>query len=167
MEHIPLKEDAGCRQPVFSPAVVCASCLYAGYLPLIPGTFASLAVLIWFLAFNPGPAALGIVALAATAMGFLCAGRAEKTLGKKDPRVIVIDEIAGMSLSLLFIPHHLWFALAAFFAFRVLDTVKPYPAARLQDLHGSVGIMLDDIVAAGYTVIVMQTVLRVLLRLPV
>jgi len=149
-----------------SVCLACATFFYIGYLPFIPGTFASLAVLAWFLAFKPSPAAVAAAAALSMALGFACAGKAEKILGDKDAKVIVIDEIAGMSLSLLFIPHHPWFALAAFLTFRVLDTVKPYPVSGLQDLHGAIGIMLDDIVAACYSILVLQVTLRVLLKIP-
>lgn len=133
---------------------------YIGYLPLIPGTFASLAGLgVYYLVKNNTlsfAAVTGIMLL----LGFLTAGRTERLLNKKDPRVIVIDEVAGMLLSLLFLPYDIKLVILAFFLFRLLDTLKPYPAGCLQDLKGSAGIMSDDIIAGCYTNIILQVVVR-------
>ena len=100
------------------------------------------------------------MALGVTVLGFLISGRAEKLFGRKDPSCIVIDEVSGMLLSLLFIPHDLKYIIAAFFLFRIFDTLKPFPAGRLQSLKGSTGIMIDDIIAAFYTNILLQILLR-------
>jgi phosphatidylglycerophosphatase A len=126
----------------------------------VPGTFGSLAGLgVYYLAKDRI-----IIYLAATScliiLGFLVSGRAERIFNKKDYRGIVIDEVCGMLLSLLFIPYELKFVIIAFFIFRLMDTVKPYPAGRLQDLKGSLGVMGDDIVAGIYTNIILQVVIR-------
>ena len=94
------------------------------------------------------------------ALGFLFSGKAEKIFNKKDCRYIVIDEVAGIFISLLFVPYSLKVALIGFFLFRIFDALKPFPAAKLQDLTGSAGIMLDDVIAGIYTNIVLQVVLR-------
>ncbi len=70
-----------------------------------------------------------------------------------------------MLLSLLFIPYDLKLVIIAFFLFRILDTLKPYPAGRVQNIQGSIGIMGDDIIAALYTNIILQLVSRGLLKL--
>ncbi len=121
-----------------------------GYIPRIPGTAASLAAVLVFLFVRDERAVL-FIALVSTLLGFAAAGRAEKIFNKKDDQRIVIDEFAGMMLSLLFIPFDLKFIIPAFILFRVMDILKPFPAHRLQSLDGSLGIMLDDIVVALYT----------------
>ncbi|MFA5361840.1 MAG: phosphatidylglycerophosphatase A [Candidatus Omnitrophota bacterium] len=121
-----------------------------GYVPRIPGTAASLAAVLVFL-FVRDDRAVAIIALVSTVLGFAVAGKAEKLFQKKDAQCIVIDEFAGMMVSLLFIPAELKFVIPAFVLFRVMDILKPFPAYRLQSLKGSFGIMLDDIVAAVYT----------------
>jgi len=134
---------------------------YIGYLPFAPGTFASIAALSFFFAVKGNDAVYLSLAAGLTLLGFLVSGRAEKGFGRKDPPCIVIDEVSGMLLSLLFIPYDVRLVIAAFILFRVLDIFKPYPARRVQDLPGSIGIMGDDIIAALYTNIIVQVFLRV------
>lgn len=130
---------------------------YIGYLPLIPGTFGSMAGLLIFFLVKGN---LFIYTCAFIALGFLTSGRAEEAFGYKDASCIVIDEVAGMLLSLLFLPYNLKTIIIAFCLFRILDSIKPYPANKLQSLKGSLGIMSDDIVAGLYTNIILQVVLR-------
>lgn len=87
-------------------------------------------------------------------------GKAERIFNKKDARCIVIDEVGGIFLSLIFVPYAIKLALLAFVVFRILDALKPYPAGYLQNLRGSLGIMGDDIIAGIYTNIILQVVLR-------
>ncbi len=97
-------------------------------------------------AFGVGTAiAAGVVTIAGTWI----ADRAERTLGH-DAHPIVIDEVAGMLLSLLWLPHTLQAAALAFLFFRVFDIVKPEPANAAQRLRGGFGIMADDLVAGVY-----------------
>jgi phosphatidylglycerophosphatase A len=131
-----------------------------GYLPVMPGTFGSLAGLAVFLLVR-GDVRWLAPALAVTLFaGFLLTGRAERLFGKKDSSHIVLDEVAGMLLSLLFIPPDLALALIGFLMFRIFDTLKPFPAGRLQYLKGSAGIMLDDVIAGLYANLVMQFIIR-------
>ncbi len=84
----------------------------------------------------------------------------EELLKKKDPGCIVIDEVMGMLIALSFLPAEPKIIVLAFFIFRILDTLKPFPAGRLQNLHGAIGIMGDDLVAGAYTNIVLQLILN-------
>lgn len=81
----------------------------------------------------------------------------EAAVGDKDPGVIVIDEVAGMTLSVLVFPLPLTVPvlLAGFVLFRVFDVVKPFPANRLQAVPGGVGVMIDDLVAGLYALVVL------------
>ena len=81
----------------------------------------------------------------------------EKDKGK-DPEIVVADEFVGQWISLLFLPRLLWVFVAAFFIFRILDIIKPYPAANLEEIKGGKGIMLDDIIAGIYTNIALQLI---------
>lgn len=133
---------------------------YLGYLPLIPGTFGSLAGLfLYYLLKGNLFFYLGVTGIILF-FGFLLCGRAEEYFRKKDPRYIVIDEVAGMLISLLFLPVDIKIAAIAFFLFRLLDTLKPYPASIFQKAKGSIGIMGDDIVCALYTNLILQVVFR-------
>jgi phosphatidylglycerophosphatase A len=134
---------------------------YAGYMPLVPGTFGSLVgVALYFIVKDSLLAMLGAVA-AVTLAGFWSAGRMEKLLGgKKDPSCVVIDEVCGMLITMLFVPYDIRFVVLGFFLFRLLDTIKPFPANGLQKLRGSAGVMIDDIVAGMYANLVLQVVWR-------
>jgi phosphatidylglycerophosphatase A len=83
------------------------------------------------------------------------AGVCERLLGKKDPGQVVIDEIASIPFALwplLSHPHPPgWIWVAAFVLFRVFDIAKPFPIKQLQCIHGGLGILVDDIVAALFT----------------
>ena len=134
----------------------------AGHLPLVPGTFGSIAgVAVYFLVKDNPALFIGAISLFLF-LGFWLSGYTEKIYGRKDPQVVVIDEVAGMLLSLLFVPFSPWAVIIGFVLFRILDTLKPYPAGKLQQLHGSVGIMTDDIVAGIYANFILQIVFRLL-----
>ena len=82
---------------------------------------------------------------------------AEEHFGRQDPGQVVIDEVAGMMLTVLLNPltGPVW-VLLAFLLFRAADIVKPYPANRLERLHGGVGVMADDAMAAIYANLALQ-----------
>lgn len=133
---------------------------YVGYLPLIPGTFASIVGVILFYFIKDNILVYTIFVLVLIILGFLTSGKAEKIFNKKDARCIVIDEVSGVLLSLIFIPYNIKLVIIAFFIFRILDALKPYPAGVFQNLKGSLGIMVDDIIAGLYTNLILQIVLR-------
>lgn len=136
---------------------------FLGHLPLIPGTFASLAGVSLFLVFSSNPFVYFLLSFSLCLAGFLTCTRAEAIFKKKDPPCIVIDEVSGMLFSLMsvfFLKPGIIGLWMAFFLFRLLDTMKPYPANKIQHLHGSLGIMGDDLIAALYTNIILQVVLR-------
>lgn len=133
---------------------------YVGYLPFIPGTFASIVGVGLFYLIKDKFVAYLVSTLTLVILGFLVAGKAEKIFGKKDAPCIVIDEISGVLLSLMFIPYDIRLVIVALIIFRLFDALKPYPIDSLQGLRGSLGIMCDDIVAAFYTNIILQVVLR-------
>lgn len=137
-----------------------SSFFYVGYLPLIPGTFGSLAGLFIFYLLRNNQAYFILCAFIVTVIGFISCGKAEEVFKKKDSRNIVIDEVSGMMLSLILLPAELKVSILAFFLFRLLDTLKPYPADRIQDMKGSLGVMGDDIVAGVYTNIILQAALK-------
>ncbi|MCX5705664.1 MAG: phosphatidylglycerophosphatase A [Candidatus Omnitrophica bacterium] len=137
-----------------------SSFFFVGYLPLVPGTFGSLAGLAIFFFVKGSAFDLVFVTFIVTVLGFLASQEAEKVFNKKDDRRIVIDEVSGMLISLLFLPPDPAIIFFAFLIFRALDTLKPYPANGLQRLKGGLGVMSDDIVAGIYTNITLQMVVR-------
>ena len=106
----------------------------------------------------------GLVAffVVVTLVGTWAAHVAEAAVGGKDPGAIVIDEVAGMTLSVLTLPLTVPVLLAGFVLFRVFDIVKPYPAGRLQALTGGVGVMIDDLIAGLYALLVLIALRAVL-----
>ena len=137
-------------------AFVVASVFGAGYSPVAPGTAGSLvtAVAIWLLPFNPMRMAitLGVVIL----VGLWAGSRVERVLGRKDPGLIVIDEVAGMFCSMLLLPRTIPVLATAFLLFRLFDVWKPFPARESQALTGGMGVMVDDLIAGLYTLVLVK-----------
>ena len=133
-------------------AVFIATVGYCGYFPIAPGTVGSAAGLVVYLLVRWSQSSLVEVGLIA---GLFVAGTwagttAERYFGGIDPGPIVLDEVVGMLITLAFIPVGLSGALAGFFIFRLFDVIKPFPARRLESLHGGLGVMADDAMAAIY-----------------
>ena len=134
-------------------AVFIASFGYVGFFPIAPGTAGSLAALLLF-AFvrwvGLSVFELGMI-VAVFAIGVWAASGTEVALGRKDPGVVVIDEVLGMLITLALLPLSIPGIIVGFLLFRLFDVVKPYPAAQLEHLHGGLGIMADDAVAGIYS----------------
>jgi len=81
---------------------------------------------------------------------------AERELAGTDPGQVVLDEVVGMLITLAFIRVNMTGALVGFFLFRLLDVVKPWPSRRFESLHGGMGIMADDAMAAIYGNLLMR-----------
>ena len=147
-------------------ALALATC-GVGYLPLMPGTFGSLVGVAIFLVL--ARVAGGSILAAATLVSilfFIFAGiwagtRTEELAGRKDPGKIVVDEVAGQLIALFPLAFAEWsikMVMVSFILFRFFDIVKPYPANRLQELKGGVGVMCDDLVAGAYAAIIVSIV---------
>ncbi|MCM8795891.1 MAG: phosphatidylglycerophosphatase A [Candidatus Omnitrophica bacterium] len=139
---------------------IISSFFFIGYLPFIPGTFGSLAGLFLYFVFKDNYLFYILLLFVLMVTGFSLTGKAEEILGRKDAPCIVIDEVIGMLLALIFIPYEIKLLIIDFVLFRILDALKPYPSGMLQNLKGSLGIMSDDIIAGLYTNIILQVVLR-------
>ena len=141
-------------------ALVVATGLGTGYAPVASGTFGSLPglALAWGLAAVGGEAALLAGAVVVAVAGVVAAGRAAEIFGEEDPGRVVVDEVAGQMVALLFVPKTLPLLAAGFFLFRALDVWKPWPARRLEDLPGGSGIMADDLAAGIYANLILQAV---------
>jgi phosphatidylglycerophosphatase A len=157
---------ADAAEPAATPrasavAALVATGLGAGYSPLAPGTAGSLVglALFWPLSRLAAGVQLGALAVLFLA-GVLSSSRVARNVGRKDPGLVVVDEIAGMWTTLLFVPFTLPVALVAFVAFRVMDVTKPWPARALEALPGGWGIMCDDLMAGVYANLLVQIALR-------
>jgi phosphatidylglycerophosphatase A len=133
-------------------AVFIATAAYCGYFPFAPGTVGSAAglmvyLLVWW---SHSPIVeIGLIVVL-FALGVWAGTQAEQYFGGIDPGPVVIDEVVGMLITLAFIPVGWSGALTGFLLFRVFDVFKPYPAGRFERLHGGLGVMADDAMAAVY-----------------
>lgn len=151
-----------------------------GYFPIAPGTVGSMVGVGLYLAiwgwlygileanatrgrlnllyiFTPQLAVMLLVIFFVTLAGIWAATRVERASQKKDPSIVVIDEVAGQMIALLSGPFwlHTWWSVAtAFILFRAFDIWKPYPIRRLEGLESGLGIMADDVLAGAYALIV-------------
>jgi phosphatidylglycerophosphatase A len=142
--------------PLWHPAVLLATAFGAGFLPVSPGSWTSLAALpaAWALVWLWGATGLAAAAGVAFAVGWWAAATIAKAGGAEDPGEIVIDEVAGQWLVLVAAPlDPLPYALA-FLLFRIFDIWKPWPVW-WADRHvkGGLGILLDDALAAVYATV--------------
>ena len=90
-----------------------------------------------------------------TVLGINIASKFELVYGK-DPAECTVDEMVGMWISVLFIPKTVLYVVFAFFVWRVLDIIKPFPARQAEKLKGGWGIMMDDIIAGFYSLIIVH-----------
>ena len=128
-----------------------------GLAPFAPGTFGSLpGILLFWLTLDFGLYVQLGVAVAITLAGIWICGESARRIGVHDHGGIVWDEIVGMYVTLLVAPYTLAGWILAFVLFRVMDIVKPWPIRDLDHrIGGGVGIMLDDLAAALYAVILL------------
>ena len=136
-------------------ALIIATAGGLGRAPIAPGTVASAAtaLVLWLLALSTP--ALAVLLLVVTALGIWAAGEAERALATKDPGAIVVDEVAGMTLSVLTLPPTPWVLVAGFVLFRIFDVLKPFPANDAQRLPGGAGVMVDDLIAGLYALLLL------------
>lgn len=144
-------------------AQIIATFFYIGYVPIIPGTFGSLATFVpyFFLSYLTWPFYLAGIILV-VAMGIWAAGNMEKTTKIIDPSFVVVDEVAGQLITLFLVPFSWPAMIAGFIIFRILDIIKPFPAGRAEKLPGGWGIMLDDVLVGVYGNLVLQLIFVVL-----
>jgi phosphatidylglycerophosphatase A len=133
-------------------AVFLATCGYVGYVPIAPGTFGSAAGLVVFALVRAGGSSIVELATIVVlfAIGVWSATEAEQHFGGVDPAPIVMDEVVGMLITLALLPVNVTGAVVGFLLFRALDVFKPWPSGRFERLHGGLGVMADDGMAALY-----------------
>lgn len=140
----------------------------AGLMRPGPGTWGSLAAAaIWYFGLRAahltGGTALAVTLAGAglvTLIGIPAATRVERESGRTDPGFVVIDEVAGQWLALAAAPLNWRYGIAGFVLFRLFDIAKPWPARQLENLPEGTGIMLDDLAAGAYALIILLLVQR-------
>jgi len=144
--------------------ILIATGCYSGYLPKAPGTWGSLVgLLLFYLLHNLSLPVYLAVTAGLFVVGSFAAGEMEKILDNRDPGVVVIDEIVGMLITMIAVPATPLAMVLGFILFRIFDIAKPFPVNFFdQRFHGGLGIMLDDVVAGIYALIILQFVLFLL-----
>lgn len=136
-------------------AVFLATAGYSGYFPIAPGTVGSAVGLLvygamrWFESPYFGAVEVAVI-IALFVVGVWAGTTSERYFGGIDPGPIVLDEVVGMLITLAFVPVGITGAIVGFVLFRIFDVIKPFPARRLEALHGGLGVMADDAMAAVY-----------------
>lgn len=148
------------NKPAGRAAAAIATWFGCGYSPVAPGTAGSLGALApaFLLAGYAGfqPWHFAVLAAALTPPAIWAAGRVARDCGKKDPSLVVVDEVAGQWLTLAGATALNWKSwLAAFVLFRLFDIWKPFPVRGFEALPGGLGIVADDLAAGLYGALVL------------
>ncbi len=143
-----------------------ATGLGSGYSPIASGTAGSALAVVLYLPLLLLPAEIvqpTLLALTILAMilGIIASAKVEHAIGD-DPSIVVIDEIVGQWISLLFLPVSIWSIAGAFFLFRIYDIFKPSPAREAEAMKNGWGIMMDDVVAGVYANITVRVILFIM-----
>lgn len=148
-------------------ATVLATWFGCGFSPKAPGTAGSLgAIPLYLLVARAGLPGVAIAGVVVGAVGVWSSSVVAKQRGLKDPQLVVIDEVAGVLVTMLPVRVVSWQAVVAgFLLFRLFDVVKPWPIRRLEALPGGWGIMLDD-VGAGIVAAAIMAALVALRVIP-
>ncbi len=135
-----------------------------GFSPYFPGTLGTLIAVPVSLAVNRLAQIAPVIALFALAGLILIAiglaDKAARILEKKDPQIVVIDEIAGFAVA-NFLTYSASAVVIAFVLFRIFDISKVFPVGRLEKLPGGAGIVLDDLMAGLYTFLILRLLLLI------
>lgn len=143
------------------PATLAATWFGVGLIPIASGTWGSLAALpfAWIIHLWFGAIGLLIGTAAVAALGVWASDVVIRRLGREDPGAIVIDEVAGMWLTLILAPRTWWAYAIGFVLFRAADIVKPWPAGWAdRHLHGGLGAMADDMLAALWSALALHLI---------
>ena len=132
---------------------------YTGYIPLASGTFGSMVALLFYAIPGFEKSYVIIPAILVFTFWGVHLGTKFESLYGKDPGECTIDEVVGMWITLLFLPKDFFITLIAFVVWRTLDIIKPFPARKSESLKGGLGIMMDDIISAIYSLIIVHLIL--------
>ncbi len=139
--------------------LILASGFGVGFSPVAPGTMGTLVAIPIYLFFSAIP--FPLYELTLVAFFFLASwisGTAQQDWGKRDDQRIVIDEMMGFFLTMLWVPKTFLFIFLGFILFRTFDIVKPPPIRAMERFRGGFGGVLDDVVAGVYANIVLQII---------
>ena len=137
-----------------------ATCFKIGYLPLAPGTWGSIfAVLLWWVFLKDlNLYFFGLIIFLFFIIGIFSSDIMIDELGDNDPSYIIIDELVGQWLALLFLPEGLINIAISFILFRFFDIIKPWPIPLIEKLPKGLGVMSDDVAAGFITLFFIQVI---------
>jgi len=132
-----------------------------GFLPVMPGTWGALAALpLWYYLAQTGPWGYGLGVAALIILGLKVAGPAQEILGRTDHPAIVVDEVAGLLITLAGVPPTWEHAVLGLVIFRTLDILKPFPIRRFgEGGKGGLEVMADDVAAGVMGRLVLEVVM--------
>lgn len=135
----------------------------SGLSPYAPGTAGTLAAIpVYLLLSMLGPVTYLLTTLISVLLGVYLCGRTSKALGVHDHAGIVWDEFAGFFITMLFAPATILTVILGFCLFRIFDIFKPWPASVIDTrIKGGLGVMLDDVIAGIYAMLVLQLYLKI------
>lgn len=164
MNDTPPNEQTSRANPsLLRPGILIATWFGAGYLPKAPGTWGSLAALpfAWYIVSYFGPWYLLIASVAVFILGIWAANDYMRVSKAHDPGPVVVDEVVGQWLTLVWVPTEITYYILGFLLFRVADIFKPWPANWAdRKVGGGLGVMLDDVLAAIYSGVIVYVLYR-------
>ncbi len=153
------------KQKGFNISIFISSFFYTGFFPYAPGTAGSVAAFLLYISILRFLNPYYYIALCAAIFifGVYFSSGAEKISGIKDPSFVVIDETVGyltVMIGVLWLPFSILYAVYGFILFRFFDILKPFPVRYVdKNVEGGLGVMLDDIVAALFAILVLRFVI--------
>ena len=137
---------------------IVGSGFYTGYIPVASGTFGSLVAIVIYII--PGFEQLQIILPSIVILfvyGVFVSSKFEKLYGK-DPSQCTVDEVVGTWIALIALPKTVYIISTSFLVWRALDIIKPFPARSSEKLPGGWGIMIDDVIAGFYSLIIVHLI---------
>ena len=144
-------------------ALILSSWFGVAMMPVVPGTFGTLAALPFAIVIaHLSPVAGAYALFFFILLAIWVSERSARTLAKEDPAEVVIDEVVGLLITLFLLPATGFNLCLGFVLFRVFDILKPYPIRKLEKLGGGAGIVLDDLLAGVYGNVCLRLIALVL-----
>jgi phosphatidylglycerophosphatase A len=147
--------------PSFIFILLLATGFGAGFSPIVPGTLGTLlAIPLYYFISSISAPLYEVTLVAFFFFSSWISNQAERYWGKKDDRRIVIDEIMGFLVTMLWVPMSIPSVISGFVLFRFFDILKPFPIRHLERVKSGFGVVLDDVLAGIYSNIILHFILR-------
>lgn len=135
---------------------------YTGYIPIAPGTFASILALPFVILLHKSTIIYLLISILVLIIGVLCANYLAKYYKKKDDQRITIDEFLGILISFILLPKLNWYLIIiGFIVFRAFDILKIFGIRKVESMNGGWGVMFDDLLSGIYTNLILRLILLI------